>query len=272
MASIEVRNLKFDDANVPRHWHGGRKSVTTFFDNLSVFFPAGERFFIAAVRAHQSKVDDVRLAADVRAFFGQEGVHSREHERYNRMLARQGYPVKELEQDVERLLARVTRRTPKRLRLAITCALEHFTALMGHFLLEDPRMMEGADPTMSDLWRWHAAEENEHKAVAYDVFLAAGGTYGERVAAMIGASVIFWAKVLQHQARMMKVDGTALSAREWLALGRFLFVSPGGLRKIVPHYFRYYRPSFHPNDIDSSRLFDAWKRVFDATPSYGAAA
>src|SRR5947207_14260434 len=123
---------------------------------------------------------------------------------------------------------------------------------MGQFLLEDPRMLEGAHPAMAALWRWHAAEENEHKAVAFDVFVAAGGTYGERVLAMVGASLIFWAKVLEHQVRMMGHDGTLFSPREWGSLAWYLGVEPGGLRTVVRHYFAYYRPGFHPSHVDSS--------------------
>ena len=69
MSGLEVRNLRlaFDD-EIPRHWHGGRKSVTAFFDNLSIFFPAGERFFIASVNAHRHLVDDDDLDVFEEAF------------------------------------------------------------------------------------------------------------------------------------------------------------------------------------------------------------
>ena len=266
--SIEVRNLRFaiDPERVPRHWHGGRKSVTTFFDALSTFFPAGERFFIASVRAYKHAADgNPKLEEEVRAFCGQEGVHTREHARYNQMLEKQGYPVARLERGVERLLARVTRAIPRRERLAATCALEHFTALMGHLMLGDPRTLDGADPTMAALWRWHAAEENEHKAVAYDVYLASGGTYVERVVVMAAASAIFWAKVVEHQAKMMAADGTARSPGEWLALFRYLFVDPGAMRPMLGLYLRYYLPGFHPSDIDAGELLEAWRRGAEST-------
>jgi predicted metal-dependent hydrolase len=271
-----IRNLRFDlddrTRDVPKHWHGGRRSVSTFFDNLSIFFPAGERFFMASVHAQRHRVKDPTLQREVRAFCGQEGVHGREHRRYNEMIAAHGYPAAAMERRVEKLLALVTRVTPKRWQLAATCALEHFTALMGHFLLGDARMLDGAHPTMAALWRWHAAEENEHKSVAYDVFLAAGGTYPERVGVMVVASLIFWAKVLEQQVRMMKSDGTWLSADEWRALARFLFVEPGGMRPMLTHYFAYYRPGFHPRDIDCDDLLEAWKRELAEASPYESAA
>jgi uncharacterized protein len=261
----QLRNLRFEtEATVPRHWLGGRRSVTAFFDNLSIFFPVGERFFVKSVRAHERFVKDPELLAAVRAFCGQEGIHGREHEKYNRMLAGQGYPAEEMERRVARLLTFVSRALPIRSQLAATCALEHFTALMGQLILANRKTLEDAEPTMAALWRWHAAEENEHKAVAYDVFVASGGTYLERVTLMALASVVFWAKVVEHQGRMMKVDGTLLSAREWSRLVRFLFVEPGGMGRVVRLYFEYYRPGFHPNDIDSDALLAAWKREHEA--------
>jgi predicted metal-dependent hydrolase len=266
---LEVRNLRFDVSDeVPRYWHGGRRAITLFFNNLSIFFPAGERFFIAAVKAHAGQVQDAQLLEQTRAFCAQEGIHSREHVRYNDMLRRQGYPVDAMERRVENLLKGATRRTTPRGRLAATCALEHFTALLAHFLLSNDKLLDGAHPVMAALWRWHAAEENEHKAVAYDVYRQTGGGYIERALAMILATLIFWAKVFEHQIRLMWADRILFSPREWFSLLRFLFVDPGGLTSLFLPYFEYYRPSFHPWQLDNRGLLDAWKAELESSPMY----
>lgn len=259
---VQVRNLRFDlRATVPRYWHGGRRSVSLFFDALSIFFPVGERFFIASVKAHAHLVGDARLLSQVRAFYGQEGVHAREHTQYNRMLDAQGYPASDMEQRLMLRLRRVAASVSPRQQLAITCALEHFTAAMGHILLSDPRVLAGADPSMSALWRWHAAEENEHKAVAFDVFACAGGGYLERVTAMLRATLVFWSLVLIQQARLMRVDGCLFSVKEWCSLAGFLFVGPGPLRRLFGHYFSYFRPGFHPWQVDNRELLRRWREA-----------
>jgi hypothetical protein len=148
-----------------------------------------------------------------------------------------------------------------RWQLAATCALEHLTAILAHQLLSDERVMAGAHPAMAALWRWHAAEEIEHKAVAFDVFRAAGGTERERRGIMIVASVIFWAKVIEHQVKMMRTDGILASPRAWWALGRFLFVRPGALRRILPDYAAYFRRGFHPWQLDDRALIVAWREA-----------
>lgn len=258
--SIEVRNVRFPLGDgVPRYWHGGRRSVTLFFNNLSIFFPAGERFFIASVKRYKDRIKDEPLREEVAAFCAQEGIHGREHIRYNEMIRDQGYPAEELERRVKRILRVVTAVAPKRHQLAATCALEHFTALLAHFLLQDDRLLKGAHPAMAALWRWHAAEENEHKAVAFDVYRLAGGNYLERVVVMVVASLIFWAKIAEQQVRLMKVDGIVWSAREWRSLGRFLFIEPGGMFSLWRAYLEYYRPGFHPWDLDNRDLLERWK-------------
>ena len=260
---IEVRNFQFGLSadRIPKHWLNGRKAVTRFFDNLSIFFPAGERFFVSSVRTLEKNVTDEKLRCEVAAFVSQEGIHTREHVRYNEMLAAQGLPVAKIEARVKRILSFVAKNAPKRRRLAVTCALEHFTSLLGHLVLEDAEGLAGADPEMAALWRWHAAEENEHKAVAFDVYNAVGGKYPERVLVMVGATVIFWGLVLDHQIQIMRAEGLASSPREWADLVSFLFVRPGPLPKLVPPYLQYFRRDFHPNDIDSSAALRRWKEA-----------
>lgn len=256
---IEVRNLRFAVSDAPRYWHGERRAVSIFFDNLSIFFPAGERFFMTSVKRYQKRLDDEALLRDVIAFCGQEGIHGREHERYNEVIAARGYPVEAMEARVVRLLAFAKRTMFPRWQLGITCALEHLTATLGQEVLSNDRILEGAHPAMAALWRWHAAEETEHKSVAFDVFEAVHGTYAERAATMVIASGFFWVKVIEQQARMMHADGCLGSASAWGSLARFLFIHPGGMHRLALAWLDYFRPGFHPSDRDSSDLLARWR-------------
>jgi hypothetical protein len=267
-AGPEARDIRFDLEGVPRDWHGGERARTRYFDNLSVFFPPGERFFVTSVKAHRARAIAAapHLDAAVRAFCAQESFHGREHSRHSDRLRALGYPIDDMEQKVTQLIARWSARFPPIWHLAATCALEHYTALLAHYALADPRVFEDAHPVMAELWRWHAAEESEHKAVAFDVYEAVGGTYGVRALSMAVVSVLFWGKVLEHQVRLMRHDGILFSAREWRSLFVFNFVRPGGMRRIVGPLLAYFRPGFHPHDLDTEPLLDAWKRAFEASP------
>lgn len=262
----EVRDLRFDLSDVPRFWHGGRKSVTLFFDALSVFFPPGERFFMASVKSFRNQVKDEQLEREIDAFCAQEGHHSREHVGYNKMLAAKGYPVEAMEQRVEWVLQRATKYLPKRRQLAATCALEHFTALLASLVLKNPRMLERAHPRMAALWRWHAAEEHEHKAVAFDVYRAIGGPWRQRCVVMFLTTLSFWSRVFWHQVQLMRAEKILFSVPEWFRLVRFLFFEPGGMLGLIGPYLSYYRPGFHPWEHDSSEFLERWKAERHAWP------
>ena len=61
--------------------------------------------------------------------------------------------------------------TKEMIDLTGTCALEHFTSTIAAELLQNPEIQAMfQDDTMYHLWMWHAVEENEHKAVAFDVY------------------------------------------------------------------------------------------------------
>ncbi len=261
---LEVRNLSFSiDDRVPKHWHPRGRAVSIFFDGMSILFPVGERFFISSVRAHLKHAGPA-LRRDVALFTAQEGIHGREHEAYNAHLEKHGYPAARLEKKAERLLARAKRTLPLRRQLAVTCALEHFTGMMALLLLGEEKNLEGAHPTMQAIWRWHAAEESEHKTVPFDVFRAAGGTEHERLQTMLVTAAIFWAKVAEHQVVMMKADGCLFSGKEWLSLFRFLFVDPGSMWSLGRSFLKYFRRGFHPSDIDDGALLDAWKKTYES--------
>ena len=165
--SITPRDRRFGrEAATPRLWHGGSVEATAIYNALSTTFPRGEAFFVESVRAFRDGAPP-RLAEEIKAFTTQEAIHSREHDAFNKRAADAGYDLSTLEAQVEKRLA-VTKGKPPIVSLAATMALEHFTAILAHQLLANPRHLEGADKDPADLWRWHAVEEIEHKGVAYD--------------------------------------------------------------------------------------------------------
>jgi len=264
MTAINVRDLRFDLAEVPRDWHPAGSVATTFFDNLSIFFPPGERFFIASVKAHRGFIGDDALRADVVAFCTQEGIHSREHAAYNRLLERGGIPATQMEGRIASLLAKRNETVPARRQLAATVALEHFTAIMAHVLLSQDELLDGADPQMAALWRWHAIEEIEHKAVAFDVYRAAGGTYSERAAAMVLSTLIFFLQLTGQQFRIMRARRNLFDVRGWVSFLRYSLIKPAWMARLIPLYLEFFRRDFHPTDQDNRELLQSWQSELEA--------
>lgn len=270
-AKIPVRNVEFDiDESIPKYWYRNRRAVSIFFNNLSTLFPLGEEFFIKSILPYKSRITDPELLAEIKGFSGQEGMHTREHIRYNEMLKKQGYRVDQIERTVARLLnlPKLTGPLRNRVSLAATAALEHWTGMLAHFVLADDTILDGAHPVMAGVWRWHAAEESEHKAVAYDVYEKTGGGYVIRVAVQLATSVIFWARVIQQQFMCMKDHGIQWNLREWLDLGKFAFVEQRFIQRLGPLYLEYFRFDFHPWHIEDSHLLAKWKLDYESNPVY----
>ena len=260
---IPKRDLRFDLADVDlRSWHPRGLHVSHFFNALSIFFPEGETFFIDAVRHYKDRIPP-EIEEDVKGFLGQEAMHSREHRRYNAALEAAGLPVKELERKVTEHLDFVRENAPAIEQLGATIALEHFTAIMADVLLSDGRHLEGADPRMAALWRWHAIEETEHKAVAFDVFRAVAGesvgAYVRRSSNMLFTTVDFWQRVARYTFRLVREDGGATDLRGWGDLVSFLWIRPGGMWTMWRNWASYFRPGFHPWDHDNRHHVERWK-------------
>jgi predicted metal-dependent hydrolase len=250
------RDLHFTlpDARVG-DWHDEGRHVSHFFNALSLFFPDGERFFIHSVRHYRNEIADPTLGRAVTAFIGQEAMHGREHTECNEMLDRAGLPGASLQRFVFRLTERL-KLLPKAMQLAITIALEHLTAIMANSLLQDRRVVGNAEPHFARLWRWHALEETEHKAVAYDVWVAVMPrsllSYVLRTTTLLFASLVFWPLVITFMWRLTRADAQARAERGgWRRTFRFLFLTPGPLRRATGEWFDYFKPGFHPWQHDN---------------------
>ncbi|MFO0547197.1 MAG: metal-dependent hydrolase [Polyangiaceae bacterium] len=257
--------LEFDASEVPRDWYDADLHITTFLDAFSILLPEGERFFVKSVRDTMGAVTDPALRERIAGFIGQEAVHARGHEVFNRFRGDEGTrAMQAIERDLKKLLIGARRTLPPTGRLAVTCALEHFTALFAESLLgPNAEFRDKMHPAVRALWLWHALEESEHKTVAYDVYEANDGGYAMRVSIMLLTTAIFFAALTYGRARILRARGGLFDVRGWLRVSRHLWLEPGFFRHIVPGYLSYFRPGFHPNDRDTSELVASWReRLF----------
>ncbi|WP_431687303.1 metal-dependent hydrolase [Hahella sp. NBU794] len=256
--NVEPRNLSFDvDAELSTLWHGGDAFKTAFFNALSLQFPEGEHLFIKAVRDYRKNVKDPQLQQHIRGFIGQEGMHSREHARYNDALAQRGYNLDKMNARFHKHMEFVGGFKRSR-RLAGTCAAEHYTAVLAHGVLKNPDWMAGASPTMQALWRWHAVEEIEHKSVAFDVYQSQVGLYRMRFVAFWIVTFQFFRFTFLNTCSMLKTEGKFWDLKTWLHGLNFLWGKPGVLRQSLPQFLRYLRRDFHPWEVDDREEVARW--------------
>jgi len=259
--SINPRHPEFDLAGcLARDWHSSDPFKTAFFNALSLTFPQGERFFIDSVRAFQRDIVEPKLSQEIRGFIGQEAIHSREHKQMNDTICRlRGYDPTLIDTRIDRDTQWANKNLEAITRLGATVATEHLTAILGNALLTNPAWLDGADPRMAQLWRWHAIEEVEHKAVAFDTYVAAGGsTSALRTMLRIETWQLF-RHVFAGMRMMLKANGLHLKPAVWWGGAKWLFGSAGILRSVVPEWRRFIRKDFHPWEVDNRDLIRHWQ-------------
>jgi hypothetical protein len=142
-------------------------------------------------------------------------------------------------------------------RLADVAAIEHFTAVLGQWVIQNKGLeYAGADPMMLDLLRWHGSEEVEHRSLVYDVYQDLSGNYVVRCLAMLFTAPSLLAWWLRGVRYLMAQDPTSPPKptwRDWLRAARQYRV-PGPWMLIVTTPVRYLRPNHHPNKEGSTEL------------------
>ena len=250
-----------------RWWLNGDPYGSAFHNALSVTFPRGEAFFIESVKAFRDGASP-KLAAEIRAFIQQEVMHSREHVSFNKRVSDAGYDIAHLEQVVADSLE-LTKGRPEILNLAVTMALEHYTAIMAHQMLYDPKAFAGADPELAEMWKWHAIEEIEHKGVAYDTWLHATRDWSRwkrwkvKAIMMLIVTKNFWSKRWSGTLELLAQDGiTGVKAKAGLLW--YLVGTPGPLRKLFLPWLAFFMPGFHPWNHDDRALIGKYDSDFAA--------
>lgn len=261
-AGIPPRRMDFEfPADTTRYWYGDNAFLTTFWVTLSALFPEGETFFVDSVKNYRDRITDQLLKDQVSGFIGQEALHSKEHEEFNRMAEKHGLPAETLDKELGVLFRLFRKYMPKKMQLALTVALEHYTAIIAEQLLrEDFHQGMFRDEESLKLWMWHALEENEHKTVAFDMYNLIGGGYFTRVGTMAFGTVVFGLVVISGHLRLLHADGSLFKWKEnWKGL-KFLWGWKGLFPRLGRQYFDFYRPGFHPNDHDTAALLESWRQ------------
>ncbi|MFC6166360.1 metal-dependent hydrolase [Acinetobacter terrestris] len=254
---ITVRKLQFNPKAIRRHYFANSPVMSHMLTALSSTFPIGEQFFVHSVRNVRDKVKDEKLQAQITAFIGQEAMHSKAHAEFNDAWRSDDYHLDRFQAWLARKNEYVKNLHPK-IQLAITCAFEHFTALLGGYILRHPEVLATLDDDAVKLWVWHAIEEIEHRTVAFDVYQAVYGD--DKIRCMIMrsvttgfASLTFYSATrlfLQDKAKSLpKVGGNVFGL---YLLGK-MFI------QLLPEYLSYFKADFHPSDIDYTKIVNYWK-------------
>ncbi len=269
---LTIRRLSVDlSRGFSRHWNGGDAFMTAFANALSMSFPVGEQFFIDAVKAGNKALPDTPENAElkhlIKGFIGQEATHRHLHALYNAQLDKQGLinhwgPRAERRMVLGREKLFGKSEKPYLHELALTAAVEHFTAIFGDLTLE--RMDQpgdwfgGAEEPLKTLWRWHAAEESEHKCVAFDLYQRLGGNHTWRMRWYRFVTLQFSSDVFRQTVNNLWRDKTLFLPSTWWSASRFLLGRHGMLWRVAKPLWAYTRKDFHPMQVGHPTQSKEW--------------
>ena len=256
MNPIVPRKLDVDFRAVPRRWLAGNAAATAIANGVNLLFPHGERFFVRSVKHFLGQIDDPALRAAIKGFFGQEGRHAHAHDEFNEILRAQGFEIDRFLEGYHGMSSWLEAHTPPRLRLAVTAAAEHFTAILAEGAFSQ-NILDAAAPEMRQLLAWHAAEELEHKAVAFDVLRTVDPSYLLRIAGLAYATATLggfwtWAAV-----SLLRQEGLGPRAA-WRELRRMPVRDPVVRRVFLRGIRQYLARDFHPDRNPTERIASEW--------------
>lgn len=267
---IPVRHLDFgfDGQNFDPNFYRDSEVASAYFHALSIFLTFGEDLVIDTARYHRQFLKNPELKLRVTSLIGQEAVHSRLHDEFNDTLAQYRYPLNLYRFLADKVFEYGFKRMPNRLQLSMMAGIEHFTAVLAEFMMNNEEIFYASgDEKQRAMWMWHMLEESEHKDIAYDVYQELSGSYGLRMAGFAMAFVTILILVAAGGAfiPVIRKPSRLLSPKYWRDVARganLIYGVKGGVfGSTLGHIFDYLRPDFHPNDHDTTEQLEYFKQV-----------
>ncbi|WP_026343195.1 metal-dependent hydrolase [Nocardia sp. BMG111209] len=215
--ALQARNVRFDWTDTPLRWMPAEPIASHVVNALNLLLPEGERMFCQAFAEALPLVRDERLREQMLGFVGQEAMHAQTHHGVlEEVFAAHGVDVEPYVRQMEYLFRTTLGPRPGRNpraeyqilveRLGFIATLEHFFAFLGDWVLNAELERFDADPRVLDLFRWHGAEEVEHRFVAHDVACYFEIGYLRRGALMLITFPIFLALVFRGARYLVRQD------------------------------------------------------------------
>jgi predicted metal-dependent hydrolase len=252
MSDITVRKVRFEFPDELDDVLPGEDLVSeTYLVAFSLTMPYLEPYLIRTYREVADDITDPELAADVREFIGQEAQHFQNHRRVNEMIKGQLGPTVAAElQAVEAILDADYRRfnasKSRKFNLVYAEGFEAMTCAMAMTSFDDAaagRPTGGGGGPWGQLWAWHAAEEIEHRTVAFDVYEHLEGNWAYRVAGSLRAQAHFHRAIDAMQRTLLASQGQPRKHHvpPWLRTGR-------------SRYLKTFLPGYDPGQLEVSPL------------------
>lgn len=165
--------------------------VSVIFNAMSTSTPVVEKFLNKVMMLCRKQVRDDRpdLQRDIDDFVRQESNHYRIHAKWNELVEEAGLHLDPRFEETFDAEFREMLKTRSLSFLTAYCAgFENFTLFFARYLFEQGGALFKDGDSIGDLWRWHFAEEWEHRMVCHDGFAEISGNYFMRVWGLVYSS------------------------------------------------------------------------------------
>jgi len=222
---------------------------------VSLLMPSIEPYFAGTVRRALPLLDE-ELATEARTFIRQELEHQRQHRRFNKRLTQRFSGLRRPERRAQRLFTWLARSRSLEFGLAYAASSETIAYSLARWTSDHMAdFLRGADPTATDLFVWHLAEEVEHKSVAFDVWERVDGARW-RYAWTAALSMTFLAWLgLWSIVVMLHAERLLWRPTTWWRVGRLLL---SFVFEVVPNLAVSALPGHHPDQLRDPDWYAAW--------------
>lgn len=175
MDGIVVRYPAIDYSDLPRRW--AHNLAFCHDRNANGIIPSPvEPWLIRIFQRVLPEIpeDQTVLRRGMEDFIGQESQHYRQHRQFIKALVALGYTrLPEFERELAEDLDGFLKTRPLKFLLAYADGFESLGAVSGGLWFEESEeMIGGLDNAAIRLWKWHMAEEFEHREVCFELFRA----------------------------------------------------------------------------------------------------
>jgi len=252
---MKIRNIDIDFSSAKLHWTPDDPEFAQFWNGASTFLPYLEPFLNRTVRAGMDLLpeDATYLREECRIFIAQEGRHYKNHEKFNTFVRASGYPElarreAKMKADYERFW------TTKGHKYCMGYAegFETLGPIIACFFLEGSRELQkpNVDDPTADLWRWHLAEEYEHRHVANYLFHAVYKSYWYRLWGICYSAPHMLGYMIGTGLYMVREDWKNGRIKDpWRSRVRFASMIVRLFAYIIPRVIKSIHPKYDPINL-----------------------
>jgi predicted metal-dependent hydrolase len=251
--AMKSRPVDFNFSGVSTFW-AENKDFALFYNGASLVDPPLEIYLCRCMLKAKDLISDPRIKEDVQVFIQQETAHYKGHTQFNNAVAWKGVDTKPVEKELIADYDRLLKNRSLRFNLAYCEGFESTSVIPMETLFNELQdFWKGTHPKVEAMWKWHFAEEHEHRNSVHDAYVSLYGrgpiAWAYRVCGLIvcmkhmyGYASKFQKLFFDHYRRDMTPEQLAESKAQQKRLKKL------GQKNALKHLLRIMSPFYSPKN------------------------